>query len=99
MASSKHIDREMTSSVIFSFFPLSESAHKHTPSFLRASLHLPFRRIFENIIAYGAISVTQSSFVSVVSFDSLPEGSDASPHRRSNYNGKLGKARPLLPNL
>ena len=94
MASSKHIDRETSSSVIF---PLSESPHKHTPSPLKAP-HLPFRRIS---LPTAPSLLHRVSVVSVASFDSLPEGSDASPPppsartRRSNYNGKLGKGRPI----
>ena len=65
--------------------------HKHTPSSLS-----PSSLFQKNIIAYSI------SIVSVVSFDLLPEVSDASPlpsARRSNYNRKLGKVRPLLLSL
>ena len=92
MASSKHLDCETSSSVIF---PLSESPHKHAPSPLKAP-HLPFRRIS---LPTAPSLLHRVSVVSVASFDSLPEGSDASPPptsaRRSNYNGKLGKGRPI----
>jgi FYVE, RhoGEF and PH domain containing 5/6 len=94
MASSKHIDRETSSSVIF---PLSESPHKHAPSPLKAP-HLPFRRIS---LPTAPSLLHRVSVVSVASFDSLPEGSDASPPpsaRSSNYYRKLGmQGRPIAP--
>ena len=94
MASSKHTDRASseTSSVIF---PLSESPHKHAPSPLRAP-HLPFRRIS---LPTAPSLLHRVSVVSVASFDSLPEDSDASPPPSawSNYNGKLGRGRPTAP--
>ena len=100
MASSKHINQassETSSSVIF---PLSESPYKHgksalAPSPLRAP-HLPFRRIS---LPTAPSLLHRVSVVSVASFDSLPEDSDGSPppSARSNYNGKLGKGRPIPP--
>ena len=90
MASSKHIDRETSSSVTF---PLSESPQKHapSPSPLRAP-HLPFRRIS---LPTAPSLLYRVSVVSVASFDSLPEGSNASPPPSTRYNGKLGKGRPI----
>jgi hypothetical protein len=93
MSSIDRASSETASSVIF---PLSESPHKHAPSPLRAP-HLPFRRIS---LPTAPSLLHRVSVVSVASFDSLPEGSDGSPPpsaRRSNYNGKLGKGRPIAP--
>jgi FYVE/RhoGEF/PH domain-containing protein 5/6 len=92
-----HIDgastgSETSSSVVF---PLSESPHKHAPSPLRAP-HLPFRRIS---LPTAPSLLHRVSVVSVASFDSLPEDGDGSPPTSalSNYNGKLGKGRPIHP--
>lgn len=98
MASSKHIERASSETASSVIFPLSESPHKHAPSLapLRAP-HLPFRRIS---LPTAPSLLHRVSVVSVASFDSLPEDSNASPppSARSNYyNGKLGKGRPIPP--